>query len=197
MANLVDKYLLYRLKIARDPEAFAKIYDRYVEAIYRFAFLKLPSKEDAQDITHETFTKAWQYINENNEIANIKALLYRIARNLIIDKYRQRGKEISVQSVTFDDAVASTYIQAQDSDKGAAEEAMRSGAEVALLLRKIRILKEDYRDVLSLRLVDGLSFGLIATILEKNPGHVRVIYHRALKALKEHEQRSDKTAGQD
>ncbi|MDQ7815059.1 MAG: sigma-70 family RNA polymerase sigma factor [Patescibacteria group bacterium] len=195
MANLVDKYLLYRLKIARDPEAFAKIYDRYVEAIYRFAFLKLPSKEDAQDITHETFTKAWQYINENNEILNIKALLYKIARNLIIDKYRQKGKEISVQSVTFDDGVASTYLQAQDSDHGAAEDAIRSGAEVALLLRKIRILKEDYRDVLSLRLVDGLSFGLIATILEKSPGNVRVIYHRALKALKEHEQRSDKTAG--
>jgi RNA polymerase sigma factor (sigma-70 family) len=56
-------------------------------------------------------------------------------------------------------------------------------ADLALLAKKLELLKEDYRDVLTLRLVDGLPFGVIAEILEKKSGNVRVIYHRAIKAL--------------
>jgi DNA-directed RNA polymerase specialized sigma24 family protein len=58
-------------------------------------------------------------------------------------------------------------------------------ADLALILGRLKKLKEDYYDVLNLRLIDGLPFGVIAEILEKKTGHVRVIYHRALKALKE------------
>jgi RNA polymerase sigma-70 factor (ECF subfamily) len=77
MANIIDRYLLFRLRTKQDPEAFGKIYDRYVEAIYRFSILKLPTAEDAQDVTSETFMRAWQYVSEHKEIADVRALLYR------------------------------------------------------------------------------------------------------------------------
>ncbi len=186
MANLIDRYYLFRLRTRRDPEAFAKIYDRYIEAIYRFSILKLPTAEDAQDVTAETFTRAWQYVCEHKEITNIRALLYRIARNLIADKYRQNEPVVSLDSVTIL-ADETSYItrtsELGDENKG--KHLVEARADLALIVQKLEILKEDYRDVLTLRLIDGLSFDVIAEILEKKPGHVRVIYHRAMKAIKE------------
>ena len=186
MSNLVDRYLLFRIRTKRDPEAFAKIYDRYVAALYRFAFLKVPSKEDAQDITAETFTKAWHYLQEHSDVVHVRALLYRISRNLIVDYYRQRPPTLSLQSVTFEGDFTSTTMNEEPHDQGRGQNVIEARAELSLVLGKLEKLKEDYRDVIMLRLVDGLAFQDIATILEKSTGHVRVIYHRALKALDEH-----------
>lgn len=184
MANLIDRYLLFRLRTRQDPEAFGKIYDRHVEAIYRFSILKLPSAEDAQDVTSETFTRVWQYVYEHKEITNIRALLYRIARNLIADKYRREEPTVPLGSVTFGDPGASTQVQGQEpGDEGRHGRLIEARADLALVVKRLELLKEDYRDVLTLRLVDGLPFNVIAEILEKRPGHVRVIYHRALKAI--------------
>lgn len=184
MANLIDRYLLFRLRTKQDPDAFGKIYDRYVEAIYRFTILKLPSAEDAQDVTAETFTRAWQYVYEHKEITNIRALLYRIARNLIADKYRHEEPTIPFVSVTSGGQDASTVSEAKEpGDAGRSKKLMEARADLAFVVEHLERLKEDYRDVLTLRLVDGLPFNVIAEVMEKKPGHVRVIFHRALKAI--------------
>lgn len=188
MSNLVDRYLLFRIRTKRDPEAFAKIYDRYVKALYRFTLLKLPSQEEAQDITAETFTKAWNYLQEHREITNIRALLYRIARNLIADYYRNRPVSVAFDAVTNQSDFASTPMKdALGSDLGRERELIVARTELTLILQQLGQLKEDYRDVVMLRLVDDLAFGDIADILGKTAGNVRVIYHRAIKTLKETE----------
>ena len=185
MTNIVDRYLLFRLRTKLDPEAFARLYDRYVEAIYRFAILKLSSKEEAEDVTSEVFTRAWQYVQERHDVINFRALLYRIARNLIADRFRKVEPTVSLDSVTFDPSATSSLTEGrlEPGDGGRAKAVIEAQADAALVLDKLQRLKEDHRDVLTLRLVDGLPFSVIADILEKPVGTVRVIYHRALKAL--------------
>jgi RNA polymerase sigma-70 factor (ECF subfamily) len=186
MSNLIDRYLLFRIRTKRDPEAFAKIYDRYVKALYRFTLLKLPSQEEAQDITAETFTKAWNFLQNNGDVTNIRALLYRVARNLIADYYRNRPVSVAFDAVTNHAESASTPMQdAMGSDLGRERELIEARAEMTLILEQLGQLKEDFRDVVMLRLVDGLAFDDIGDILGKTSGNVRVIYHRAIKALKE------------
>ncbi|MFH1078424.1 MAG: RNA polymerase sigma factor [Patescibacteria group bacterium] len=186
MSNLVDRYLLFRIRTRRDPEAFAKIYDRYVKALYRFNSLKLPSQEDAQDVTAETFTKAWNYLQDHKTVTNVRALLYRIARNLIADFYRNRPVSVAVDAVTDEGEFTSTRMKdGFGSDLGREKEVMEARVEMAIVLKQLETLKEDYRDVVMLRLVDGLTFSDIGDILEKTPGNVRVIYHRAIKTLKD------------
>ncbi|MCI0479600.1 RNA polymerase sigma factor [Candidatus Uhrbacteria bacterium] len=186
MSNLVDRYLLFRIRTRHDPEAFAQIYDRYVKALYRFNSLKLPSREDAQDVTAETFTKAWNYLQGHKEVTNIRALLYRISRNLIADHYRNRPVSVAVDAVTEEGGFPSTYIREElGSDRGVEREMMEARAEMSIALKQLGTLKEDYRDVVMLRSVDGLAFDDIADILGKTTGNVRVIYHRALKTLKD------------
>lgn len=187
MSNLHDQYLLFRVLVKRDPEAFTRIYDRYVVAIYRFVFVKLPSKEAAEDVTSETFLRCWQHLSQRKQITHLRALLYRVARNLVADHYRKAGQPmISLdQAVTFFDGVTSTTMSPDLSDDGSGAKNVVHKAEAGLLLQRIARLKEDYQDVLTLRLVEGLSFGDIAVILEKSQGNVRVMYHRARKALEE------------
>ncbi len=198
VANLYDSYLLFRIRTKRDPEAFAIIYDRYVKAIYRFSLLKLPREEEAQDVTAETFTRAWQYLNENRAVTHVRALLYRIARNLIADYYRAQYRtppQISIEhiaesldhaeDVTSKADLATQLVEGSDSDRSVGRQLLEARADLALVLQKLDRLKEDYRDVLLLRLVDDLSFSVIAEIVEKTTGNVRVIFHRGMKMLKE------------
>jgi RNA polymerase sigma-70 factor (ECF subfamily) len=185
MTNIVDRYLLFRLRTQQDPDAFARLYDRYVESIYRFAILKLSSKEEAEDVTSEVFTRTWQYIQERHDVVHFRALLYRIARNLIADRYRRAEPTVSLEGVTFGASGASTVYEGQNEpgDRGRTQALIEARADAALILDKLQRLKEDHRDVLTLRLIDGLPFPVIADILEKPVGTVRVIFHRALKAL--------------
>ncbi|HWQ99649.1 MAG TPA: RNA polymerase sigma factor [Candidatus Methylomirabilis sp.] len=182
MTNLVDRYLLFRIRKHQDSQAFARIYDRYVAAIYRFVLLKLPSKEDAEDLTSDTFLKCWRYVQEHHDIRDIRALLYQIARNAVVDWYRQRALSPRTLAVTFQSAETSSYTQ-EASDAGKSSVVMEARAELALVMGKLERLKDEYRDVLTMRLIDGLPFAIIAEILRKKPGSVRVVYHRAKKAL--------------
>lgn len=183
MSGLLDRYLLFRIREQQDPEAFARLYDRYVQAIYRFVYLKLPSKQDSEDITSEVFLKCWNYLQEHRDVREIRALLYKIARNAIADWYRERsGWPDRSLAVTFSFEDTSTEIETV-SDSGRGREFLEARAELALLMGKLERLKDEYRDVLSLRLIDGLPFSVIAEIMEKTPGHARVLYYRAKKAL--------------
>lgn len=184
MANLVDKFLIYRVRHSHDPEAFAQLYDKYVGAIYRFIFLKVPSKEDAEDITSNVFLKCWNYIQEHHEIGHLRALLYQVARTSIADWYREEARTPDrTVLVTFSEEEASSYSEGVISDKGKGRGVMEARAELSLVMGRLERLKDDYRDVLTLRLIDNLPFSLIAQIMGRTVGHVRVLYHRAKKAL--------------
>jgi RNA polymerase sigma-70 factor, ECF subfamily len=187
MTNLLDRYLLYRIRIRQDPEAFAKMYDRYVASIYRFVYLKVPLKEDAEDLTSEVFLKCWRFIHERQNaphVRDVRALLYQIARNAIVDWYRARAVRASqTDSVTLSPTQSSTDSERDISDRGKGKSVIEASADLHMVMEQIDRLKDDYRDVLTLRLIDDLPFDLIAQVLEKTTGHVRVLYHRAKKAL--------------
>ncbi|OGL73880.1 hypothetical protein A3E39_01395 [Candidatus Uhrbacteria bacterium RIFCSPHIGHO2_12_FULL_60_25] len=184
MTNLVDRYLLYRIRAHQDSQAFARIYDRYVISIYRFVLLKLPSKEDAEDLTSDTFLKCWRYVQEHRAIGDIRALLYQIARNAVIDWYRQRAANPSrTLAVTFQASETSSFASGDPSDAGQSKAVIEARADLALIMGKLERLKDEYRDVIMLRLIDGLPFNIIGEILGKTTGNVRVVYHRAKKAL--------------
>jgi RNA polymerase sigma-70 factor (ECF subfamily) len=186
MTKLVDKLLVFQLRSRKDPEAFAKLYDRYVTPIYRFVLLKLPSKEDAEDLTSETFLKCFRYIQEGNDVKEIRSLLYKIARNGIADWYRARAASPSRSlAVTFmTDETSTPYEGTHDvSDAGRGKATIEARAELAVTMGKLERLKDDYRDILTLRLVDDLPFAIIADVMGKEVGTVRVLYHRAKKAL--------------
>lgn len=174
-----DKVLFFRLK-SGDKEAFGQIYDLYVDKIYRFIYFKVSTKEEAEDLTSETFLKIWNYVNqkeEEREVINPRALLYKIAHGLIVNFYRSSVRK---STINIDEQIRQLADERQD----LAEE-IAVGHEVKQIEEALRHLKNDYRDVVMLRYVEEFAINEIAKILNKTPGAVRTLLHRALKALKE------------
>jgi len=177
-SKLEEKLLGLRLQ-KKDPEAFAKIYDLYVIAIYRFIYFKVSSAQDAEDLTSEVFLKAWQYARQSEEvIENLRAFIYKVARNLVIDFYRQRAK----REYNADDEV---LLNVKDERQQSLLSAIEAKVELNNIEKVLRNLKEEYREILVLRYLEDLSIGEISKVLDKSKGSIRVLIHRALKVSRD------------
>lgn len=74
-------------------QQFLRAYEAHTDALFRYCYFRVYHRERAQELTQETFMKAWKSISEGAEIKNIRAFLYRIAKNLIIDESRKKKEE--------------------------------------------------------------------------------------------------------
>lgn len=160
--------------IKGDPDAFARLYDSYVDAIYRFVFFRIRDERGAEDLTSQVFLKAWEKL-DSYELRNVPfgAWLFRIARNAVIDHYRAHRESTSLES---DDA---TWLKApQDVD---AE--VESKIDTEWLLATLSQLTEDQRQVLTLKFIEGLSTQEIAQVMGKREGAIRALQMRGLQAL--------------
>lgn len=173
-----DKSLFLSLKKYQDKTAFLQSYDLYFDQIFRFIFFKIGNREDAQDLTSATFLKCWGYVQSgklksDNEYKSLRSFLYKIARNLTIDYYRQVKPQATLEEA--ENVVI---------DLGAADEQVDGALDWEFIVTRIKELKSEYRTILILKYVNDLSVAEIADILGKTKGNVRVTLYRALEALK-------------
>ncbi|MFA7663070.1 MAG: RNA polymerase sigma factor [Patescibacteria group bacterium] len=170
-----DKFLIH--KVAKgDSDAFGKIYENYITKIYRFIFFKVSSKEIAEDLASQVFYKLLTTIkNPEVKIENLQAFLYQIARNLVIDYYRQNNK-----TVDLEDDIIDTEISSQEK----IIEKIDLKADIEKVRQALDGMKEEYRDLIIWYYLEGLQAQEIAGFLNKTPGAVRVLIHRALNQLK-------------
>jgi len=157
-------------------KTFSQIYDKYINKIYRFVFLKVNSQEIAEDLTSEAFSKTWVVFKENqDEIKNVRAFLYKTANNLIIDHYREKGRDrtISVENLSVIDP-------RQDLEKHVLLNSDMNNVRQALVH-----LKEDYQNVILWHYLDDLPMPEVSELLNRSEQATRVLLYRALKALKQ------------
>lgn len=174
--HLLQMSYLYDIIMNSHNEQFGSIYEQYVEKIYRFVYLKVSSQEIAEDISSKVFLKGWEvYQNQDKSISNIGAFLYQIARNMVTDHYREKGK---VKLVSTDHLA---YIV--DNKVNIHEKAVFN-ADLEKVKKAIQNLKKDYQDVLILHYLEDMPVPKVADILQKNPATIRVMVHRGLKALR-------------
>lgn len=162
--------------VKRNWTAFAELYERYIERIYRHVYYHVSNQGDAEDITQETFLKAWKSIDKyKNKGTPFVYWLITIAGNLTADQYRKRRKMI------VSDEVNKEQICVTDNDpEGMAETNFNSSQVKAAVLR----LKGDKQKVILMHFIDGFSYDEIARALQKSAGAIRVIQYRALEDLR-------------
>jgi RNA polymerase sigma-70 factor (ECF subfamily) len=171
-------------------ERFLEAFDEYADALFRHATYRLSDRERAIEVVHDTFTKVWGYIRQGHTIDSYKPFLYKVLNNLIIDEYRRR-KEISLDAI----------LEEAGSDEGSFSE-LHAGSieEVTFTLdaRKAADLVSElpimYREVITLRFVDGLGPREISELIEESENVVSVRIHRALKILKERIEQAEEKA---
>ncbi|HYV33573.1 MAG TPA: RNA polymerase sigma factor, partial [Candidatus Limnocylindria bacterium] len=165
--------LLAQAKLG-EQAALGEIYDLYFKKIYRFIFYRVSHKEIAEDLAEEVFLKAFAKISTVNENQAFEGWLYQIARNLIIDYYRQKKTTVALEDVENTLEYETNVI-----DIFSLQEKQK------VLLKILKELGAEQQVVIKLKFLEGLENAEIAEMLHKNEGAIRVIQHRAIAKLQE------------
>jgi len=155
-------------------KTFSKIYDKYIDKIYRFIFLKVSSQEIAQDLTSETFLRGWESFKNGTKIENPQAFLYRIARNLVTDHYREKGRT---------QVVSAEYASIVD-PRINLEERANLNSDLEEIKRGLVKIKDEYQDVIIWHYLDDLPIQEVAKLLDRTEEATRVLLSRALTSLR-------------
>ena len=173
MSDAANEYALIVRAQNGDTEAFGDLYENYLDTIYRYIYYRVQNHQDAEDLTETVFLKAWQKIPDYRiGKTPFAAWVYRIAHNIVIDHYRMRREIIPLSEQP-----------SLSDDKMNLEEHILSQEQKQILMKAIKRLSPLHQHVLVLRFINGLKPTEVAEILERNVGAVRVLQHRALKAL--------------
>lgn len=158
-----------------DQEAFARLYDLFIDPIYRYVYYRVNSS-DAEDLVETVFLKVWENIRQYKaRKRSFSAWIFRVAHNLVVDHYR------SFKDKTFEE------LNPQMPDQNRQHNPIKTVQNVLdneVLKRALNKLKKQYRDVILYKFINDLSNKEIAEILDRSEGSLRILQFRALKALK-------------
>jgi RNA polymerase sigma-70 factor (ECF subfamily) len=152
---------------------FMAAYEEHADALFRHVLLRARDREKAKDIVQDAYSRTWIYLSEGNTIDHIKAFLFRVANNLIIDNARK--KKSSSLDVMMDEGGFEVV------DETITDPAEKQGVREALKL--LGELDEIYRVVITMRYMDEMSPKEIASVLGVSENVVSVRIHRGIERL--------------
>lgn len=173
-----DEQLIARARRG-ERSAFGELYDRYVDAVYRYVVIRVHDDAEAEDVTSDVFIKAMVAMPSYTPRQAFLAWLYRIARNTVIDRSRLAYRRTET---ALTEPIAATL---RDGAAGADPEARALAGDRRERLRTaLSRLGPDQQDVLILRFIAGLSADEIGAVLGKPASTVRGIQMRGLRSLR-------------
>lgn len=158
-----------------DSKAFDMLYSTYFTPLYRYVFIRLKTREDAEDVVQDTFLKAYQALPRYEHTRDsMLPYLFTIARNLLINHTKKKRP----------DTMASEDMD-RNADNGKTSD-MAEGKELHLELRTaMEVLSETEREVIELKFFGEQTYAEIAEILDKREDAVRQHVARAMKKMRE------------
>ena len=159
-----------------DPEAFAEIYDRYVAKIYGFASRMIGSREDAEDVTQDTFFLAYRNLRKLRENSHFEQWLFKIARNEIYKRQRKAKRTPS----SLDDSEKGILHVLRSPDPASNPESRLLSVELGTKVKTIfDTLPMKYKETLILATLQGFSYQDISRILGRSLSSVKTDVYRA------------------
>lgn len=177
LSHLPENDILTLVQEGND-RAYGELYRRHLDEIYRYLYYRVAANsQDAEDLAQEVFIRAWDVISRSNNGRNagsFRALVYRIAHNLSVDRWRTRKNEQPLEDNlgVNSDAVNSPEQRLVDQER------------TQEMVAAVRELEPQLQNVFICRFLNNLSHAETAQSLGLNEGHVRVLQHRALKKIR-------------
>jgi RNA polymerase sigma-70 factor (ECF subfamily) len=158
-----------------DRSAFARLYDKYVDVVFRYVLFRVGDRELAEDVTSETFLRALRRITSvSYQGRDVGAWFVTIARNLVLDHVKSSRFRLEVTTAEVDD---SGRVEVGP------EQQVLAGASRDALLKCVAQLGDDQRECIVLRFLQGLSVAETAVVMARNEGAVKALQHRAVRRL--------------
>jgi len=160
-----------------DPDAFASLYDRYVERVYRFVLYRVHGDNAlAEDITSEVFLRALRKIKGFTwQGRDVGAWFLTIGRNLVLDHFKSGRARLEILGVETPSAVDDRILDAED--------AALSRVSQQDLYKAIQQLGTEQQEVIYWRFLQGYSVAETAAAMGKTDGAIKALQYRAVKAL--------------
>lgn len=165
---------LVRQAVAGDQRAFAELYEAYFDRIYRYVYLKIGDRVEAEDMTQQVFVNAYKSITGYRwQGKPFSAWLFRIAHNQIVDHLRRKTRQPAtlLNEPLLTGGVNPLAVAEHNLDM----------EQVAQATRK---LTQAQREVVSLRFAAGLSIDEVARAMGRTQGAVKALQHSAIIALR-------------
>jgi len=173
----VDARVVERAK--RDRGAFGTIYDRYLPRVYAFALVQTGNREDAEDITAQTFERALKALPRyESRGAPFSSWLLRIAANLVIDRGRRGGRVVPLDDESLPESAMPDI--ASETPDGMVER----WEEALWLRRQVDALPADQRRVVELRFWEDRSVREVAAQMGRSEGAIKQLLYRAVQSLR-------------
>jgi len=152
---------------------FLQAYNDLADPIFRHCYFRVFDREKAKDIMQDVFLKTWKYIADGNNIENIKAFIYKIANNLIIDNSRKKNTE------SLDDLKEKGFDVGENK-----KQILENKIDASHIIIVANQLSQDYKEVIIMRYLEGLGPKEISEILGLTETNVSVCINRGIKELK-------------
>ena len=156
-----------------DAEAVAQLYEAHAPAIYRYVYFRVRDRQAAEDITADVFVRMVEAL-PHFEYRGVPfaAWLFRVAHDRVVDHHRRAGLRRA-------EPLPDTLVDGTADTEGAALETQSNAA----LVDRLSDLTDEQQAVLQLRFMEGYSLDQTAAALEKTPGAIKSLQHRALRQL--------------
>ena len=177
-----EEYAVIRRVCAGDTDAFEALVTAYQKQVYNLALRTVGNEEDAADMTQEAFLRAYRSLGSFRGASKLSVWLYRLTTNICIDFLRSRGRRPTVSLTAADEDEEPQELDVADDRFDPVQSLERAELRRAVQ-RGLASLPEDYRRILMLRELSGLSYAEIGQVLRLEEGTVKSRLFRARKKL--------------
>ncbi|MBK5278547.1 MAG: sigma-70 family RNA polymerase sigma factor [Bacteroidia bacterium] len=179
----LEDFKLIDMAVVGDDKAYAKLLTRYKRPVYHMILKMVRNTDDAEDLTMESFSKAFRSLHRFKKDFTFSTWLFRIATNNTIDFIRKKKlNTLSIENTYTDDDGQSVSIDIQDQNNDPQEEAIKS-QKAELMQVFVGMLPPKYQKLVRLRYFHELSYEEIAIELEAPLGTVKAQLHRARELM--------------
>ncbi len=169
-----DEENLVRRAQQRDQKAFAQLYERYFDKIYRYVVLRIGNKMEAEDVTQQVFLNALQSISSFRwKGVPFSAWLFRIAHNQVVDYLRKKTRQAT-------ESLDESLVISKSDPQLVVEQRL----DIEQLMLATKQLTKAQQEVIALRFVSELSTAQVAKVMGKSEGAVKALQHSAIVALR-------------
>lgn len=179
----IKEHIWVKKAASGDADAFEQLVLKYQTPIYNLCFRMVGNAEDAADLTQESFLKAWNHLHSFHYEAAFSTWLYRLASNTCLDFLRSMKRHPQISLTVEDNDGEEATLDIPDLSPSP-EEALLCAEEKALLAQAMQELEPEQRQILTLRVVNEMSYADIANVLRIREGTVKSRLSRARDALR-------------
>jgi RNA polymerase sigma-70 factor, ECF subfamily len=156
---------------------------QYLDSLYHFAFLLTHERDSAEDLVQETYLRAYRFYDRYEYGTNYKAWLFTMVRNIFINRFHQRAREISLSDMDLEETGDNGY-ESPNGHSSSAHFVLEKGIFRVDIEKALERLPESLRAVVILKDIEGFDYKEIANILECPVGTVMSRLWRSRNFLK-------------